>query len=355
MKTPNERSTPRIGFSLFNHKGLSPEEAKAEAHSAVRSILLAAIGGVPIAGTVTLIKGLISNFALSLSSTTSNFRDVYEIGVSAGVALLIMLAVLSITPYLWRKIKDPKRLVFLAYLSISLLAIGISLLFPGSPMSIFWLSWWLGGVSTAAWWTWEQRWRGLGLAPSPLAGVLRPEIFPGQIWFASVQGKQSTKVRPVLVLDSADDDTHWKVAYFTTQKPKYARFEKMYLSVPNGSLRGIASDNWVSLVDLQSLSRGNFRTYTGLAPTWLYEQVVEAYGLSRSTDARTIDEETAGKSIAPSHKSILSILGLRKNYKSDPSETISWKTAAMLINLPIESKDDRRSRSHRQNSSTTKD
>jgi mRNA-degrading endonuclease toxin of MazEF toxin-antitoxin module len=350
MKDTGSNTGARTRFALFNRNGLTPEEAKIEARVTMRSLLIAAIGGLPIAAIVLILKDIIGRLSLTLSGVSDASRGVYQVGLSVGFALLLLMGVLALTPLIWRKISKPKNLIILAYFSITSIAIIIGMLFSGSVSSTFWLSWWLGGVSTAAWWAWEQRWRGMGVAPSPLAGVLRPEMYPGQIWFASVHGKQSTKVRPVVILKPLPDGVHWQVAYFTTQKPKYEKFKKMYLNVPIGTIRGIAVENWVSLVDVQSLSRSKFRTYIGLAPTTLYEKVMEAYGFALETNARTIDEEIAGQQIAPSHKSILNILGIRRDAKPDPSDTISWGTALRLFNLPIESKKDRVSRAARQNS-----
>lgn len=349
MQNSEKNQPTQNKFALFSRRRLSPAENKIEFRITLRSLLIAAAGGLPVAGVVLGLKEGISRISLSLESSSQEVREVYQLGLSAGLSFILMIAIISTTPFLWKKIKTPKNLVLLAYITFSLFAVALGMLFSGSVITVLLLSWWIGGVSAAAWWTWEQRWRGLGLAPSPLTGVLRPEIQAGQIWFASVQGKQSTKVRPVIVLHPTEDGLRWIVAYFTTQKPKYEKFEKMYLSIPGGLIRGVSIDNWISLVDAQNLTRSNFRTYTGLAPTWVYESVIESYGLDLDPSAKTIDEESAGKNIAPSHKFVLRLFGVSKYAKSDSSETLSWETARTLITLPVESKNDRRSRTERQN------
>jgi hypothetical protein len=342
---PNE---PSAKLNLFNRKNLSKEDAVVETRIAVRSLALGAIGGLPIAGTVLGVKWLIAQIAAATTISVQSYQDIYQLGITGGISLLLLIATLTLTPLAWRKISNPTTLTKLAYTAIFLLAVALGMLISGPISSVFWISWWLGGVGTAAWWTWRQRWRGDGVAPSPLAGVLRPEIHPGQIWFASVPGKQATKVRPIIVLNLIPESNQWLVAYFTSQAPKYEKFKKMYLKVPKGTIRGLSIDNWVSLNDAKTLSRTYFRTYTGLAPTWLYKQAMEAYGIPYNPLARTINEELAGENPAPTHKAVLKLLGFKKYNDVDPAETISWQTAIKLMNLPIESKDDRVGRAKRQ-------
>jgi hypothetical protein len=345
LDTNNE---PSNKLTLFNKKSMNKDEALAETQSAIRSLLIGTFGGVPIATLVVGIKALIAQVASISSVQILSYQQVYQLGITGGISLLLLIGTLSLTPLAWRKISNPATLTRLAYVAIVLIAIALGILISGPTSSVFWISWWIGGVGTAAWWTWRQRWRGDGVAPSPLAGVLRPEIYPGQIWFASVPGKQSTKVRPVIVLNKVPNSTQWLVAYFTSQAPKYDKFKKMYLHVPKGTIRGLSVDNWASLVDAKTLSRTYFRTYTGLAPTWLYESVMNSYGIPINPMARTINEVSAGENTAPTHKAILKLLGFKKYDDIDPAETISWQTAVRLMNLPIESKDDRKSRAKRQ-------
>lgn len=355
MSNSDFRNEPSAKLSLFNRKNLSKEEAIAETQIAVRSIAIGAIGGLPIAGTVLAIKGLIAQIAAATSISVQSYQDIYQLGITGGISLLLMIGTITLTPLAWRKISNPETLTRLAYTAIFLLTVSLGILISGPTSSIFWISWWLGGVGTAAWWTWRQRWRGDGVAPSPLAGVLRPEIHPGQIWFASVPGKQTTKVRPVIVLNPIPNSAQWLVAYFTSQEPKYDKFKKMYLHIPKGTIRGLSIDNWVSLVDAKTLSRTYFRTYTGLAPTWLYESVMEAYKIPINPMARTINEDVAGENAAPTHKALLKLLGFKKYNDVDPAETISWQTAIRLMNLPIESKTDRVTRAKRQETKTKAD
>lgn len=340
---PNEKT--RITF--FGRSASTPEEAKAETKSAIRSLTIGALGGLPVAAAVLGLKYLISQIAILAAIQIESYRDAYELGITGGISLLILIGTISLTPIAWRKFSKPETLTRLAYLALFLISVALGILVSASSTTVFWISWWLGGVSTAAWWTWSQRWRGEGVAPSPLAGVLKPEIHPGQIWFASVPGKQVTKVRPVMILNPVPNSSQWLVAYFTSQRPKYQKFEKLYKFVPNGTIRGLSIDNWVAIADAKTLGRSYFRTYTGLAPTKLYEEVMEAYGIPVNPLARTINEDSAGANAAPTHKAILKLLGLKKYDDIDPAETISWQTAIRLMNLPVDSKEDRRGKAKR--------
>lgn len=215
-------------------------------------------------------------------------------------------------------------------------------------LTSWWVAWWLGGLGTTGWWTWEQRWRGSGVAPSPLAGVLRPELHPGQIWFATISGRRQTKVRPIIVLGSGPRKGTWSAAYFTSQSPRYENLAEFYTHVEAGVIRGIEVDNWVSLNDLRTLTRGDFRTYTGIAPTWLYETVCQAYDIVPDVHAHTVNEEKAGEAPAPTYLAILSALGLVKRDGRVNESSQSWRNTWALANLPIESRKDRRARARKQ-------
>lgn len=337
----------KLRLRFFNRPHLSPEESKAETKSALRSLLIGALGGIPVAAAVLGFKTLVTNITGLANIEVDSYREVYELGILGGTSLILLISTITLTPLAWRKISKPETLTKLAYIALFLLSFALGILISAPFLNVFWVSWWLGGVATAAWWTWSQRWRGEGVAPSPLAGVLKPEIHPGQIWFASVPGKQVTKVRPIIVLNPVPNSPQWLVAYFTSQKPKYQKFEKMYKFVPKGTIRGLSIDNWVSVADAKTLARSYFRTYTGLAPTKLYEDVMAAYGIPPNPLARTINEVSAGENTAPTHKAILKLLGLRKYDDIDPAETISWQTAIRLMNLPVDSREDRRSKAKR--------
>lgn len=301
------------------------------------TILVAAIlSGVPAASVESFLDAYILWAAFQLNFEVAAYAYTFANAVNAAFGVLALLATPLLVPILWRRFSKPGILRTVAYLSVQVCAIGVGLVIPdiinGALITLA-----LAGAGTIGWWNWQLRWRGVGVAPSPLAGVLRPHVDPGQIWFGIVPGRQQTKVRPVMVLDVAPDGKHWRVAYFTTQTPKTTQYAKQYLEVPAGSIRGFQKDNWVSLVDPRSLSRSQFRTYTGLAPKWLYEQVCTAHGISPAADSWTIDEEIAGQGHSPVYKTIAKALGLLKTDERIP-DIASWETAWALMRLPIDAK-----------------
>lgn len=336
---------------LFSLRSRNKDDLKTEIKIAGKALGVGIAGGFPIALIVLGLAFVTDLITFSVGFTVPSYAEIFNIGLNVGLGFVLLIGTVVLTPLLWRRFSNPKTLIKLAYLSVVLISISIGMLIP-DIFAGWWIVWWLGGLSTTAWWTWNQRWRGSGVAPSPLAGVLRPELHPGQIWFSSVKGRKETKVRPVIVLSSGPRAGTWYVAYFTSQAPRNEQLEAMYLKVERGTLRGINIDNWISLADIRTLTRGDFRTYTGIAPTWLYAKVCEAYDIQPDGSAHTVDELKAGERPAPTHLAVLSALGLRKpqtdNSQALTEATQSWRTTLALLNLPIESRKDRRERSKKQ-------
>lgn len=303
------------------------------------------LSGIPAASVESFLDAYILWAAFQLNFEVAAYAYTFANAVNAAFGVLFLLGTPLLVPALWRKFSRPGVLRTVAYLAVQTIAIGVGLVIPdfanGSLVTLA-----LAGAGTIGWWNWQLRWRGVGVAPSPLAGVLRPHVDPGQIWFGIVPGRQQTKVRPVMVLDVDPDGKHWHVAYFTTQPPKNTQYAKNYISVPAGVLRGFQKDNWVSLGDTRSLSRSQFRTYTGLAPKWLYEQVCAAHGITPSADSWTIDEEVAGQGHSPVYKTIAKALGLIKTEERIP-DIASWETAWALMRLPIDAKRPARTNRHK--------
>lgn len=291
------------------------------------------IAGLPAALTTFSISNTSSALARSLDTTTEA-TYLFDVGLSAGLAFIFLVAIPSSVIALWSRISRPSLLRAMALITIQFVSIGIGLLLPpavnGAP-----ITWALAGIGSVGWWSWQIKWRGTGIAPSLLAGVLRPHIHPGQIWFAVVVGRKETKIRPVMVLNPDTTEPHrWVIAYFTTQPPKNDYIDDHYLQIPAGALRGLAADNWIALNDPRTLNRPNFRTYTGLAPTWLYEAVSNAHGMTPNPLAWTIDEMVAGEGLSPMQKSLMRSLGLRHGDNPNFEDT-SWETAAEILKLPI--------------------
>lgn len=296
----------------------------------------ALLAGLPAASIALFLEAYILWAAFQMDFEVAAYAYTFAGAVEAAFGVLALLGTPLLVPILWRRFSRPGMLRTVAYLSVQVFAIGFGLLMPNAMNGAL-LTLALAGAGTVGWWNWQLRWRGVGVAPSPLAGVLRPHVDPGQIWFGIIPGRQQTKVRPVMVLDVEPDGKHWRVAYFTTQPPKNPQYAKTYVSVPAGVLRGFQKDNWVSLNDSRSLSRSQFRTYTGLAPKWLYEQVCEAHGIAPSQESWTIDEEIAGQGHSPVYKTIAKALGLLKTDERLP-DIASWETAWALMRLPIDAK-----------------
>lgn len=366
MSKKDENSKPAPGFyvpgRLFSLRSRKKDDLITEIKIAGKALTIGIIGGLPLAIVTLLLLLAADIITFAFNFSVPSYAEIFNIGLTVGVGFLLLLSTVLVIPVAWRKFSDPKTLSRLAYVGLGNVAVAVGLLMP-DIFTAWWATWWVGGILTTSWWTWHERWRGSGVAPSPLAGVLRPELSSGQVWFASIHGKRETKVRPVIVLGSGPRKGTWSVSYFTSQEPKTEHLASLYLHVPNGTLRGVSRDNWASISDLRTLTRGDFRTYTGIAPTALYRQICEGYGLTPDPSAHTVDETKAGTKPAPTHLAVLSALGLRKKpkpskdnsrYSQVNATTQSWKTTMALLNLPIESRKDRRERSKKQFESSKK-
>lgn len=292
-------------------------------------VSVALLAGLPVAalGNLLRVSGEGVGVALGLEGfALSSFQN----GLMLGYALVGSLLCLFVVPLLWRTFSRPALLRGLAYTAIVIWTICAGLAVPSAWVG-WQVTWYLAGAGTAGWWVWQKRWRGAGVAPSPLAGVLRPDIHSGQIWFAVVAGSQETKIRPVMVVGSAPEG-RWKVLYFTTRKPKPHLAER-YLEVVPGSLRGLPRENWVALRDVRELPRNQFRSYCGLAPGWVYEQACETAGLARDAHALVIEEDAAGERGGPLERMLRRIFALR-TVDRELRESVSENIVAIL-KLPL--------------------
>lgn len=332
---------------LFSLRARNRDDLITEIKIAGKAIIIGVIGGLPIALLVLALTFITDIITFSVGFANSNQASIFNTGINVGIGFLLLIGTLTLSPLVWRKFSNPKVLTLIAYFVVVAISVAIGMLMPYAVLS-WWVAWWLGGIGTTAWWTWEQRWRGSGVAPSPLSGVLRPEIHPGQIWFATIKGSRETKVRPIMVLSRGPRTGLWNMAYFTSQAPKYDNLKAYYSHIPAGTIRGIEVDNWVSLGDLRTQARKYFRSYTGIAPTWLYKKVCEAYSITPDPDAYTVNEERAGEAVAPTYLAVLSALGIKKDKDRVNRSSNSWETTWRLVNLPIESRKDRRARAKRQ-------
>lgn len=252
-------------------------------------ITAAILTGLPIAIIETTIRFIIDNSSAWLLGGHSTAQAIYSftIGMRVGFAVILILSTWLLLPFLWRITSSPRMLRLIAYVSIQVWALSAGLALPTNDTG-GWATWYLAGCGTVAWWVWQSRWRGAGVAPSPIAGLLRPELHSGQIWYAVVTGARDTKVRPVIILGAAEDNK-WMIAYSTSQEPR-EHLAQHYIAVPHGGLRGLPKENWVSLRDPRPLSRRQFRTYTGLAPEWLYKEICKKVNFTADPHAFTIKE-----------------------------------------------------------------
>lgn len=252
------------------------------------------LAGLP---ALTVESQLRTFIALAADAIAESSLGSFDATARVGLSVTLALTTMTLTPLLWRVVSQPLILRALLAATVQLLAVSAALLFPAPGVgSVVALT--LAGTGSIGWILWSKKWRGAGVAPSPLAGVLRPEIRPGQIWFAVVVGTATTKVRPVIVLGRPEGSSRWTVAYLTTQEPR-PHLAEHYIEVPPGDLRGLPKGNWVSLRDPRTLPRPKFRSYNGLAPAWLYEAVCSAVGVDASSAALTIPEAHAGEQAGP--------------------------------------------------------
>lgn len=244
----------------------------------------------------TILRAMLTGLAKMFSSEADLLMVAFETGLRVGLSLIAIVATFTILPFVWRHVSRPNSLRWAAYIAIQVVAVAVGLLFD-SALSGAIITSVISGGGSAAWWLWQKRWKGSGVAPSPLAGILKPEIHSGQIWYAVIIGNHDTKIRPVIVMKPAANNS-WTVAYFTTQEPK-PHLAEYYLDIPTGSLRGLTRENWVSLRDPREILRKSFRGYTGLAPTWLYDSLCEKLKIEPDLHALTVDETKAGQGIGP--------------------------------------------------------
>lgn len=259
-------------------------------------LVIAILSGLPAAIAQHFISLGIADLATHTSGNSIVSARAFATGMTVALVVTTNILILVFLPLAWRRISSPRRLRTLAYIAIQLWAVSIGLILP-DPTIAFIITLDLAGAGSTAWWVWQKKWRGAGVAPSPLAGVLRPDLHTGQIWYAVIAGRNATKVRPVIIIAPASQG-RWDVAYLTTQQPP-AHLTQHYIPVPEGALRGLPKGNWVSLRDPRTLKPSQFRTYTGLTPTWLYTTTAERLTLPADPHAFTIDEEHAGETMGP--------------------------------------------------------
>ena len=236
----------------------------------------------------------------------------------AAISVVLLLALAVFTPAFWRRVRGIGSQRAVVYTTVQVFGISIGLFglnawfsFSLTTLTVF--------AGTRIWWHWERRWRGVGRSPSIRSGIMRPTIHPGQIWFAFVKGEKETKNRPVITLH-ATDNGRWLVAYYTSRPPRYEAQKKYFFEVPADTVRGIEKDSWINLADVRALKRNQFRTYIGLAPRSVYEDVCEGASVTPDPMSWTIPENSAGESYGPVESEFRRILGL--DYNDEPGRAV---------------------------------
>jgi mRNA-degrading endonuclease toxin of MazEF toxin-antitoxin module len=270
-------------------------------------VLFALIVSVLAFGIVYDIHYLLSYLKNIEKFLNSKDANIYEHGLLSGIGFILLFLNTIFTPLVWRKNNSPLVLRTLALFSVQFYLIAIAII-PLWSKDIRLLVIPISFILTLGWARWQRRWRGGGVAPSLLTGILRPMLAPGQIWFAYIQGSQQSKTRPVIILKPISNK-HWLVAYCTTQEPK-SHYIDQYYFIEIGKLRGIAKENWVNTKDMRALQRGSFRSYTGLMQEGLYKKICLQAGIEPEMTALTIDEEYAGRDRGPFEKVIRQSLGI---------------------------------------------
>lgn len=280
----------------------------------VASFMLSLTAGI-LAGVVTYgIRQAIVHLDAPIVNISTTVKDINIFSMMAGLSLLLMLSVVVIVPIIWRRLRSISLQRLLLYTAIQVFGIALGLIGLSNIFSVTFTII-MVTISTRFWWYWEGRWRGVGRSPSLISGLIRPALHPGQIWFAFVKGEKETKSRPVMILASGENNK-WIVAYCTSREPKYEAQKKYLLSVPVGTIRGIEKASWINLSDVRPLKRNQFRTYIGLAPRFLYEEVCGKASVEMDSQSWTIPEESAGSAYGPLESEIRRSLGFDYNRES---------------------------------------
>jgi hypothetical protein len=298
--------------------------------------VLSAIVGLP-AGAVTILLGnSLTDLTGFIGGRNSVFDYTLEIGLRVGLGALIGFGVTVGTPWVWRHADSPAVLRLIASTAVQGYALAISLFIPYFVYS-FTVAVAVAGTGNVVLWLWQRRWRGVGVAPTPLAGILRPALHPGQVWYATIRGTRETKVRPVIVLgESIENPGRWIVAYGTTQPPRSEWMQNQYVHVPYGVIRGIPKETWVSAKDIRELKRPNFRTYLGIAPEAVYNDICTHAGRPPAPDARLIREGRAGRGHGPLETALRQTLGLERSDTPPVVDNANWETLKTLLFMPID-------------------
>lgn len=298
--------------------------------------VFAAVTGTPSALFMLFLSNSIFQLAAIVGHNNNVLAYTFAIGFRVGLGMLIAFGTTVGTPWLWRHTESPALLRAIASTSIQAYGLAVGLIIP-PPLPGYLITGIISGVGIVTLWLWQRRWRGVGIAPAPLAGILRPAIHPGQIWYATIAGNKETKIRPIIVLgESPDNESRWNIAYCTTQPPRSDWMNAQYVHIPYGVVRGLPKETWVSARDLRDIPRSRFRTYLGLVPDAVYRELCEAANLEPAPDARVISEDRAGRQPGPMEAALRNALGLDHSGTPQVVDTANWETIKTLLFMPID-------------------
>lgn len=283
-------------------------------------LALSLASGIATAFIEDFIRSFFTESNIQVTINNSVWRVLYTSSILVGISLFLLMVLAIYVPKLWRKVVGASFQRAIIYTTIQIFGIAVGLMISNKT-SGFWLTFFIVFSGSRIWWSWERRWRGVGRSPSLRSGILRPIIHPGQVWFAFVPGEKETKNRPIMVLRQAENSSRWIIVYFTTQAPKYYSQMKTYLEVKAEDTRGMKKDSWVNIADLKTIRRNQFRTYIGLAPKALYEEVCRASNIEPDPLSWTIDETTAGQGYGPIEAEFRRAIGLDSN-TTDPRQSV---------------------------------
>jgi hypothetical protein len=271
----------------------------------------AMVAGAPGGWGVHTVNALTKHLSENTGLATARGVVLYQQGLQLVLATLIGVTVSVLIPALWRRLRSRHAAEFLAWVFTQLIAVAFGLLVPVTQPNGWIVGAAFGGTLTVAWLHWLYKWRGVGVAPSPLTGVLKPTPRAGQVWFAYIVGTRNSKLRPVILLNNTG--TKWQVAYLTSKTQTGTPREGGTVYVKTTQMRGIALNSWVMFNDLRELRKQKLRSYVGLCPEWLYFEVCSKAGVTPDGKAWTLKETTAGAAPGVVERAVRTAFGSRDN------------------------------------------
>ncbi|HEX2807800.1 MAG TPA: hypothetical protein VHN80_16695 [Kineosporiaceae bacterium] len=228
----------------------------------------------------------------SMTDAVGGGRQAPDTGVylicCALVAFGIAAGLWRWAPRAWQRITTATGRRVLGFGCASLAAAAIGLPFPGvvthAAGTLISLAAAVGAFRL--WNVWRTRWCGAGENPNLLAGVVRPPVRPGQLWWSTgpAQDDGSSGKRAVLVIGRHPGGS-WDVAAITFQD-KESRLPGQ-LQVPPQRVRHFTSTGWLNVTDRLPMGRDQLGNYIGRAPHTFHQEVRAHAGIPTAPSARS--------------------------------------------------------------------